>query len=368
LKSSTGKYYVGLDHIRGIAAFMVFTWHFIHVHDGHRAAPPVFPLSLLTEGHTGVALFMTLSGYLFAKLLTDKRIIFKSFLWNRLLRLAPLMILVVLLAGAKVYITDPKNLALYLKMVKWGFIMPTLPNGGWSITAEFHFYLILPLLLFIRQKSSYLLLGFLLLALLLRLYLYMKLGDVQWHAYFTIIGRIDQFVLGILAFHYRDFFKGKHLVALMVLLCFAAFYFHFDSLGGVYRSPMNNPSINHIWIYLPTIEGLAYASLIAWYDNSFAHSTGRFSRFVALIGTYSYSIYLLHFFFVFGIAELTDEYLIDLSNIYIALLLSPFVFLLMIPIAWASYRFVEMPFLQFRTNYIVSSRAAAESKQPHDTN
>ncbi len=89
MKSSSGKYFLGLDHIRAVAAFLVFTWHFIHVNNGHEAAPPIFPLSILTEGHTGVALFMALSGYLFAKLLDGKNIIYTSFIWNRFLRLAP---------------------------------------------------------------------------------------------------------------------------------------------------------------------------------------------------------------------------------------------------------------------------------------
>lgn len=42
--------------MRALAAFIVFTWHFIHVNNGHHAQPPIFPLSLLTEGHTDVAL------------------------------------------------------------------------------------------------------------------------------------------------------------------------------------------------------------------------------------------------------------------------------------------------------------------------
>ena len=80
LKSSTGKYYQALDHIRAVAVFVVFVWHFNHFDNGQFANPLGFPLSLFTEGHTGVAIFMVLSGYLFAKLLGNKKINYPVFL------------------------------------------------------------------------------------------------------------------------------------------------------------------------------------------------------------------------------------------------------------------------------------------------
>ncbi|MEC8989971.1 MAG: acyltransferase family protein, partial [Candidatus Latescibacterota bacterium] len=84
MRSSSGDYYVALDHVRTLATFMVFTWHFIHTNS--MVSPefvPRIPLSLLNGEHTGVALFMTLSGYLFAKLLDGRRIHYRAFIWNR---------------------------------------------------------------------------------------------------------------------------------------------------------------------------------------------------------------------------------------------------------------------------------------------
>ena len=43
MQSSTGQYFVGLDHLRALAAFLVFTWHFYHVDDGQTADPLLFP-------------------------------------------------------------------------------------------------------------------------------------------------------------------------------------------------------------------------------------------------------------------------------------------------------------------------------------
>ena len=107
---------------------------------------------------------------------------------------------------------------------------------------------------------------------------------------------------------------------------------------------------------MPTIEGLVYALVIAWYDNSFEHSAGRVSHFIAIIGTYSYSIYLLHFFIVFRLSNVINKHIVDLSNIHVAMLFSIFCFLLMVPIGYISYRFIESPFLRFRTIYIVADK------------
>ena len=297
---------------------------------------------------------MVLSGYLFAKLLDGKNINYPSFIWNRFLRLAPLLIVVVVIVGLKFYLNGGE-LSVYIPFVLSGLVKPTLPNGGWSITVELHFYLMLPLLLFLSAKSNYLLLLFLGVIIVFRILLYQQMGEIQSLSYWTIVGRVDQFVFGILAYQYRDYFKGRHLLALAAFLLFAGFYWYLDSVGGFY-SNYPYPSANPIWIYVPTVEGLAYAALIVWYDESFNHSTGPFSRFLALIGTSSYSIYLLHVFFVFDGAKLIDEHVFSLANFYVRILVAPLAFLMMIPIAWASYRFIELPFLRFRTRYIIDSK------------
>ena len=139
--------------MRALAAFMVFSWHFITLHKGELEPPLIFPLSFLSEGHTGVALFMTLSGYLFAKLLDRKRINYLDFIWNRLVRLLPLLILVLFLVGVRDYYDGSLDITSYLRTIALGVFLPSLPNGAWSITVEFHFYIILPLLLAVRKTS-----------------------------------------------------------------------------------------------------------------------------------------------------------------------------------------------------------------------
>lgn len=157
MKSSSGAHYFALDHVRALAAFMVIAWHFTHAATGtpipFQYTPDLPPLALLDEGHTGVALFMTLSGYLFAKLLQGKRIRYPLFLLNRILRVAPLLVLVIALVAVERGV-GRANFGDYAREIARGAVFPTLPNGGWSITVEFHFYLLLPLLLWLSRRSK----------------------------------------------------------------------------------------------------------------------------------------------------------------------------------------------------------------------
>ncbi|MCV6602948.1 MAG: acyltransferase family protein, partial [Cohaesibacter sp.] len=153
MKSSSGQYYQTLDQVRALAAFLVFCWHFFHFKEGQFSDPLLLPLSFLTEGHTGVAIFMVLSGYLFAKLLDGKKVIWRYFLWNRLIRLAPLLLLVFAIIGIR-EIYHGASIAAYLQTLISGLVLPVWPNGGWSIAVELHFYLLLPVILSLSRQSN----------------------------------------------------------------------------------------------------------------------------------------------------------------------------------------------------------------------
>jgi peptidoglycan/LPS O-acetylase OafA/YrhL len=356
MKSSSGVHYIALDHVRALAAFMVVAWHFTHETVGFPVpfdyTPTAFPLALLDEGHTGVALFMTLSGYLFAKLLDGKSIIYSAFIWNRVLRLLPLLVVVILLVGVKTYVTG-ESMSEYAQTVATGVLYPGLPNGGWSITVEFHFYLLLPLFLWLVRKSRFLPLLLIVAAMALRLAIHHRLGQVQSLAYWTIVGRVDQVVLGMLAYHFRSALAKRHDLAAIVLIAFALLYWWFDRAGGMINLG-SYPSRSLLWVVMPTIEGFAYAVGIAWYDNSFVHATGAVSRFIGRIGELSYSIYLLHFFLVFRVARLVHERIMDISSFPLACVWAALFMVLMLIPAEISYRFIEAPFLKLRKRYVIT--------------
>lgn len=358
MKSTTGAHYIALDHIRALAAFMVFTWHFTHDHQVHgypvtysfTPPPQLFPITLLDNGHTGVALFMTLSGYLFAKLLAGKSINYGAFLWNRALRLLPLLIFVILLLFVKSLFLHEDVNDLITKVYK-GFIYPTMPNGGWSITTEFHYYLILPVFLYLLNKSRVLPLIIVFSAILLRLFFHHQNGEVQYLAYWTIIGRIDQFALGMIVFQFRAYFTKRHILALLAFVFLSTFYWCFDQSGEVTKSATEVSSAI-AWVFIPTIEGICYSVMIVWYDSSFTHSSSSISKFIGRIGEYSYSIYLFHFFIVFVAAKFVNNHIMDISNFYIACIWSLLFYLMMFPIGYLSFKYIEAPFLKLRKPYL----------------
>jgi peptidoglycan/LPS O-acetylase OafA/YrhL len=93
MRSTGGIYVIGLDHIRAFVALLVFMWHLSHPPYGltpFRYVPHFFGLSLFNEGHTGVALFMMLSGFIFSLLSSGKEIELGQFYKNRFSRVFPL--------------------------------------------------------------------------------------------------------------------------------------------------------------------------------------------------------------------------------------------------------------------------------------
>jgi len=350
VRSSNGTYYPGLDHLRALAAFLVFGWHFTHGFNGFPApfgpgATPV--LAPFNEGHCGVALFMCLSGYLFAKLLDGKEVIWRNFYWNRFVRLGPLLIILFTLRGLMIAYEQPDLLGNYAAFLIVGFIKPIWEHGAWSVAVEIHFYLLLWLIIPLTRRWAPSLFCTVAVALIIRTVIHASGGDVEYYAYFTIFGRIDQFVLGIAAWTFRDVLTGRHVWMALSTAAFFAFYQAFADIGGYYAA-RGTPLV---WIVIPTIEAAYFSFLVVYYDTTFVFGHGRLWRFLQAAGAASYSIYLLHTFFVFDLAKWLNDRIPGMSTWEMSELVVLPIFAAFVPVAWLCYRLVEMPFLRFRTRY-----------------
>jgi peptidoglycan/LPS O-acetylase OafA/YrhL len=352
MRSTEGLYYSRLDHVRAFAAYLVFMWHFLHMTPNYPvpyAGAPIFPFALFDEGHTGVALFMTLSGYLFAKLVGDKQIAFGNFLWSRAVRLAPLLIVCI---GAWVLIGYLSGAPIPARDIVGGFLLPTWPFGTWSISIELHFYLLFPLLLLaVRRYGPLALLGVIAAAIAFRIDWWLTFGEAQHIAYWTIFGRIDQFVLGMLFALAAPNIRLLRVIGGISLAAFLAFWQVFDAMGG-YHNHTGAPSPSAVWIFIPTLEAVTWGSLIALYERSTIKMPAIVDRTLAKVGEWSYSIYLLHFLPIVLMRNLFWERHGSPSDFYVAFAIANLAFLAFLPIAGASYSYFEKRFLAYRRSYL----------------
>lgn len=360
MKSSSGLYFRKLDQVRAVAIFLVFFWHFI----GHAEITPLpgtfsfLPNALLAQGHTGVAIFMVLSGYLFAKLTTGKQLDYAPFLLNRALRLAPLLLLAITFHALYFSLTHrAATLPQYFYDVAASVVLPTLPNGGWSITTEVHFYLIFPLILYMERKLplSSLLIVAAAIAVRCAVGYFLGVEKIVDAAYWTIIGRIDQFIVGIIFARYAFLTRPSPFGAALVLLAWLNAWFAFAKMGGFYGT-----SHSTIWIILPTAEAVSYGYLISWFDKFGAESNSVAATALQNVGKWSYSIYVLHFLLVSKLWILINTHIMLVTNFYAAVLWAIPSFAIVAILGAITFNYFEKFFLRFRAPYL-QSRASERS-------
>ena len=78
------------------------------------------------------------------------------------------------------------------------------PTGNGQLRWSSTTYLILPLFLWMLRKSKLLPISLILAAIALRFVIHNERGEIQTLAFGSIIGRIDQFALGMLVYQFRS--------------------------------------------------------------------------------------------------------------------------------------------------------------------
>ena len=378
MKSTNFRYIPALDHLRGFAALLVLFFHSSHFishkliygtpYDPANWARAGNPFSaLVIEGHTAVSLFFLLSGFVFTVGSLQKKLNFLGFYRNRLLRTYPLFLFFLIL-GIAFNVENFSTVAL-LQSVFFMANSDTAINGGaftfvfWSIAVEWHFYLLFPLLLVSVQKWGWKVLPWLILALLVvRTGAYYAGADMRELSYWTIVGRLDQFLLGMLAgIYYRDYFvAGKRLdyIAIAGAGLVLMLLFGFNQLGG---GGVNN----HLWIFWPTLEAIAWATFLIGYLSIARHFHRLLGKVLVALGTISYSIYMGHYlvldFFLskdWGSLWLLEE---PMSTAVLNTII--FILPLVLLLAATTYFFVERPFLLRRGSYVWAAEPVPQKPQ-----
>jgi peptidoglycan/LPS O-acetylase OafA/YrhL len=344
-----------LDHLRFYAAALVVLYHYYSTAVPPAARTSNFFLNIVNEGSSGVDIFFVLSGFIFGAISCGKKIRYFDFLWSRVVRIYPLYLFAILLVLAvqpqKFLPIDSLMLLLPFFIISY---LPALPGFGqlWTIGLEFQFYFIFPFLAAFLLRNGYrYLVGVLLLALALRGLYFPELGTVKNIGYGTLLGRIDQFVIGIGAAWFflqrREFFAHPAHLVVAVLLAVGSFQYlvAWDSLGTGANSPL--------WIVWPTIEGAIWGYVTVSYVSCRIPFPSLLDQSLASLGALSFSIYVMHNFAV----AWTEKYAAALTftgnlaadgvikDVFICVPLS-------IGIAWCTYNLVEKQFFIYRRKYV----------------
>ena len=300
MQSRNAEYSPEIDQLRLLAAGIVFAFHYFHsVFGGWKSGAASRWLALMTEGYTGVSLFFVLSGYIF--MVIGRRaggvVPYGPFLLNRVLRIAPLHLTIFVLAiSIHRDIFAPADL-IYALVTNIGS-PPTsrhfITGAAWSISVEFLFYLIFPFLLRFAKDPGFLW-RLILIVILARWGAFLVSERPTLMIYSTFIGRLDQFLIGMIAATLAPRLEAKGRGAAFALTAGAGvaiiLALAWQSLHASYLAP---PSKNAIWILWPTMEATLWAALILGFAAWRPRWPAGAGPALATAGSWSFSLYMWH--------------------------------------------------------------------------
>jgi peptidoglycan/LPS O-acetylase OafA/YrhL len=366
----------GIDHLRALAAVLIVLYHgtqWLHREQRVRGHLPQIawavakdPFSaLIIEGHTAVALFMVLSGFIFAYGVGAHDVKYHLFLKNRFLRTYPLF-LVLLVIGCCTFphqvTLDRLALTVCLPANFNALSLPVQPfsNMFWTLSVEWQFYLLFPFLIaFMRPKIVRNAAGLILLLLFGRWLACQVGGNPVTITYLTILGRLDQFLIGVVLGQTYTRLNQRALrwSLLPAAACVLGSLFFFNRVLGGWPNPVE---WKLLWI---TWEGLMWGGFIVCYLAVAHRLPQRLASAVAAVGTASYSIYLWHWPLVDVVAR-KGWYLPIVPNLHQNAFVNTVLLLLpsVLALSFLSYNLIERPFLRLRVRYLIAKDAEQPSQ------
>jgi peptidoglycan/LPS O-acetylase OafA/YrhL len=365
MESPNRQYLPAVDHLRAFAALLIIFYHCYHLFYPrmvlHRAWLGTdwihtrnFLLAPVIEGHTAVALFLVISGFILTYGSLGRNISYRGFFWNRFLRIFPLFFFI-LITGANMFRAQFQLIAFLTSVLQFGYIGGGLSYGGWagvswSVSVEAHLYLLFPAIRhYLNGNQLWPLLRLAIIVWLVRLGALAFGVDVLDVTYWTALGRVDQFLAGaVLAWLLYRYGIPRKLAMFFpaALLGVCAILYGFHLSGGF----LAKQSWRVAW---PTIEAVMWAAFVACYLSFARYVPHVIDVALRFLGRISYSLYLIHVIVIWIFAGKGWYLTIPSFSVSYNIFLTAIVLVLpvVILISTLTYTAIEEPFLSMRQRY-----------------
>lgn len=363
------EYFSSLTGLRGLAALWVFIYHmWVHATPRLMTIPVGFTTldltPLFSTGWVGVDFFFVLSAFLlslpFAHWACGERSYpqIGTYLLKRFKRIFPaywaqLLIILVLAATTSAYVFPSlteliTHVFMFLNLPPW---WTSAINGvWWTLPTEFLFYLLLlPLALLLKTRAGRVgLLALMVCAWFYRWWVFQTYQEAGVGKMVTMmmntLGCLDQFIVGtLLAYLYVRHFGKRNTRIPPVLFLLLGVIGVLTSLYTIHWLYLLYWAGHPLLFLKNTLLGVSIASIImACLLGSRLTNMMFGNRLMIHIGVISYSIYLWHYPVVLFLSKWS--FIADYSG-YRLPLLAAFAIPLTWLISYASYRWIERPFL-----------------------
>ena len=363
-----------IEGLRGILAMWVFISHLMWG-SGFIPENVTGLWSVLFSGGSAVTVFICISGFVIFLLLDSKKDSYPKYIIKRFFRLYPIFILTTLIGailfllhlgilggnyqGPNVFVRSPEyyehqtKVFLFHALMFQGFLHdlgPIVLNPpSWSISLEWQFYLIAPILFFLLKRwwgATALALVF---ASIMKNLLHPS-GILNVHGA-TLIDQIIPFTVGMLSYklyqqrHYCE--NSAFIGTLIVFLLLIALNSFLPFIISIFSSHQQVPLPS----YIPfVIWSSVFLSIIARVGSSDSDGVNIISRFLRhplfqLLGKLSYSIYLVHQLVIFIFLLFAGSFILRFSPVVAFFFESLILIPISLGLAFATNIFVERPFI-----------------------
>jgi peptidoglycan/LPS O-acetylase OafA/YrhL len=347
-----------LTSFRFIFAFMVFFSHLEFLNNSKIEELRWISHYIFYEGYIGVSFFFILSGFVLAynyqsKLLFNK-VQIKKFYTARIARIFPLHVLTFIISiplTSSVFFEN-KILWILQAITNFTLIQSFIPSRSfylsfnapsWSISCEFFFYIIFPILIFFytKYKKFWILVLIIVLVLPFLSFLPFFTSEKLYNAFFYInpFFRIIDFFIGILIYNLYQNVINENI----------KLNYNFLEIGSIFLFLLFFAF--HYFIIYYARYSFYYWIPISFLVFSFSFQKGFISKILSqkifvYLGEISFAFYLFH--------RLILIYFIKFNHLYIGIendiLIVIIVFITSIIISHLSYKYFEIPFKKYLKN------------------